>query len=140
MIQYIGVRLESGCRVWRIDEQGKIRALQQSKRSPNFPTDQWEWGYGGSGPANLAWALCYDASGDKEQTFATFQGVKWQIVSMLNKDYWRLTDREISDAMDRVGQGQLVDPDDAVLDIGLTNAPPDIHHVPPDLIGPTAGD
>jgi len=129
MIRYIGVRLELGCRVWRIAEDGKIRALRQSHRSANFPTDAWEWGYGGTGPANLAWALCFDVCEDKEMSTLCHQGVKWLIVSRLAKDSWMLTSAQITDAMDKVGEEEIDDTGDM---IDLDCNKPVSQHVQPD--------
>jgi len=55
----------------------------------NHSPGGFEWGYGGSGPAQLALALIFDATGDRERALACHQefkeafvagwGVQWRI-------------------------------------------------------------
>jgi hypothetical protein len=59
----------------------------------------FEWGYGGSGPAQLALALLADHLGDDEQAIALHQDFKWAVVTKLPHS-WTLT----TDDIDRVLQ------------------------------------
>jgi hypothetical protein len=54
------------------------------------------WGYYGSGPAQLAFALLMDVFGDAFIAGQTYQAFKEEIVSGLGDD-WSLTDRAIGD-------------------------------------------
>jgi hypothetical protein len=54
----------------------------------------FEWGYGGSGPAQLALALLADALGDVELAQEHYQNFKWAVVSRLG-DCWRLSARDM---------------------------------------------
>ena len=52
----------------------------------------FEWGYEGSGPAQLALALCADASGDDAAALRVFHLFKSHVVSRLPRDEpWTLT-------------------------------------------------
>lgn len=56
----------------------------------------FEWGYGGSGLAQLALALCADALADDEVALAVFQRFKFRVVGGLPRDApWSLTAGEV---------------------------------------------
>ena len=57
--------------------------------------DGFEWGYGGSGPAQLALALLADCLKDDRQALTLYQDFKAKIVSALPRDGWTLNDGEI---------------------------------------------
>jgi len=61
--------------------------------------DGFEWGYGGSGPAQLALALLADCLGDDEKATAFYQAFKFAVVATLDRDRWRLTELEIRQAL-----------------------------------------
>ena len=72
--------------------------------SPRF--DLWnhsptgfEWGYGGSGPAQLALALLADHFGDDEQALSLYQLFKFAVVAKLPRDGWSLTSDAITQAL-----------------------------------------
>ena len=56
----------------------------------NHSPSGFEWGYGGSGPAQLALALVADCAGDELATPAIYQRVKGLLVARLPKDGWIL--------------------------------------------------
>jgi hypothetical protein len=57
----------------------------------NHSPDGFEWGYAGSGPAQLALALCADALGDDERAQAIYQAFKFRVILGLSNDTWELT-------------------------------------------------
>lgn len=59
----------------------------------------FEWGYGGSGPAQLALALLADHLGDDEQAVALHQDFKWALVSKLTQPTWTLTSDQIEEVV-----------------------------------------
>ena len=65
---------------------------------PHSPTG-FEWGYGGSGPAQLALALLADHLGDDERAVALHQSFKFALVAKLPNRGWSLTTRELDDAL-----------------------------------------
>lgn len=54
-----------------------------------------EWGYGGSGPAQLALALIADCTGNDRRAQERHQDFKWKVVAKLPKEGWQLTGADI---------------------------------------------
>jgi hypothetical protein len=67
---YQGRRYDSGAEVLVISDKGKYPLPRRNDVSNHSP-DGFEWGYGGSGPAQLALALCIDALGGNEPPLQT---------------------------------------------------------------------
>lgn len=61
----------------------------------NHSPTGFEWGYGGSGPAQLALAILADHLGDDEQAFNFHHRFKWAVIAELPKRSWTLTRQEI---------------------------------------------
>lgn len=60
----------------------------------NHSPTGFEWGYGGSGPAQLALAiLCHEYGDEVAQHW--YQDVKWRVIGALGKDAWTLTSESI---------------------------------------------
>lgn len=66
----------------------------------NHSPDGFEWGYGGSGPSQLAFALLYDVTHDLEFTRKFYQKFKADVISTLPRYEWSLTDLEIKSVID----------------------------------------
>lgn len=54
----------------------------------------FEWGYGGSGPAQLALALAADAVGD-DRARRVYQPLKCKVVAALAGDAWTLSEAQV---------------------------------------------
>jgi hypothetical protein len=65
----------------------------------------FEWGYGGSGPAQLALALAADLLGDDDRAQDVYQALKFQIIGRLTDD-WVLPESTIRESIDRIERGQ----------------------------------
>ena len=61
--------------------------------------DGFGWGYGGSGPAQLALALLADCLGDDARALALYQEFKRAAVASLPRDGWTLTEEQIRQAV-----------------------------------------
>ena len=61
----------------------------------NHSPSGFEWGYGGSGPAQLALALLADHTGDDAKAVTLHQDFKRSLVSDLPYAGWTLTTRQI---------------------------------------------
>ncbi len=59
----------------------------------------FDWGYCGSGPAQLALALLADHLGSDEQAMNLYQRFKWTLVAGLPKKQWVLTSEMIDLAL-----------------------------------------
>jgi hypothetical protein len=58
----------------------------------NHSPTGFEWGYGGSGPAQLALALLADALGDDQLALRLHQPFKWRVIAKLERDAdWKMT-------------------------------------------------
>ena len=56
--------------------------------------DGFNWGYGGSGPAELARCLLLEVTGDGDRVDCCYQDFKWEFVSNWNDD-WEMYAHEI---------------------------------------------
>lgn len=87
--RYAGARTLSGALAARIAEDGSSRPLPPRTDLRNHSPDGFEWGYGGSGPAQLALAILADAAGPraarehyqefKREVIAGFGGPRWEL-------------------------------------------------------------
>ena len=65
----------------------------------NHSPSGFEWGYCGSGPAQLALAILADHCNDDEQALNFYQRFKWAIVTGLPRRQWTLTSAEIDEVL-----------------------------------------
>lgn len=86
---YERIRDDDGCRV---TADGKPLNLRTDLRN-HSPTGG-EWGFAGSGPAQLALALIADAVGD-DVALLTYQKFKFEVVAGFENDGWTMTQAEI---------------------------------------------
>lgn len=56
----------------------------------NHSPDGFEYGYGGSGPAQLALAILLDYTGDDTLALASYQEFKWRVIAGLKGNYWEI--------------------------------------------------
>lgn len=66
----------------------------------NHSPTGFEWGYGGSGPAQLALAILADHLRDDDRASRLHQEFKWTVVAKLPHDGWTLTSAQIQHAID----------------------------------------
>lgn len=80
------------------------RPLARHTKIRNHSPTGFEWGYNGSGPAQLALALLLDVLGSdhKEQALALYQDFKSHVVANLPKQSWTLTSEQVLDAVARL--------------------------------------
>ena len=88
---YVGERTGQGCRVW-IEEEGGQRAL---RHIPVHSSDGFGWGYGGSGPADLALAILTDHTGDENLARAFHQDFTWAVIASLPYEGWRISEEQV---------------------------------------------
>jgi len=74
----------------------------------NHSLTGFEWGYGGSGPAQLALALLADHLANDREALDTYQRFKWAVIAELpRKQRWTLTSREIDQALERIREPEI---------------------------------
>ena len=103
-VRYRGRRLPSGCVIERRDESipgrgswSKLSPLK-SLRLRNHSPDGFEWGYGGSGPAQAALALLLDQTRNRCVALKLYQDFKFRVVAGLPEE-WELTGDQVSEAI-----------------------------------------
>jgi hypothetical protein len=65
----------------------------------NHSPTGFEWGYGGSGPAQLALAILADHCKDDERALNFRHRFKWAVIAELPHRSWTLTSRQIDDVL-----------------------------------------
>lgn len=97
MKHYVGERTPEGCTVEVLDSSlpggGYLRDPRHDLR--NHSPDGYNWGYGGSGPAQLALALLADALGDDQKAQRFYQDFKFRVIGRLDSDTWELSQEDI---------------------------------------------
>jgi hypothetical protein len=82
------------------DSNAALRPLRHFvKHTPSG----FDWGHGGSGPADLAWALLIDFYGPKAIHFAEFiyQKFKRDVIANLDPQEWTLTGEAIAESVNQ---------------------------------------
>ena len=97
-VVYVGYRQQGRTIVEKLPGQEQLtpeRSLEVANHSPTG----FEWGYGGSGPAQLALALLLDYTDDEEFALAQYTEFKNEVVSQLDctrpDGCWRLSGSDI---------------------------------------------
>ena len=70
----------------------------------------FEWGYGGSGPAQLALALLADHTGDDEEAIMLHQDFKHLVVARLPFRGWELTGSQMDPWLEILKSHSTVEP------------------------------
>jgi hypothetical protein len=102
MKQYEGHRTRKG-----VEVTVNGRLLNPRLDLHNHSPGGFEWGYGGSGPAQLALALLADHLGDDEHALNLYQRFKWQVIAELPRKCWVLTSREVDEALQRIHEQEV---------------------------------
>lgn len=102
MKTYRGIRKKTGAEV-KVITHSADGASAMSDLNPrldlyNHSPTGFEWGYGGSGPAQLALAILADHTDDSEKTLRYYQDFKFKVIGRLNEDKWTLTSQEVEKA------------------------------------------
>jgi Family of unknown function (DUF6166) len=87
--RYEGRRTPDGVEVWVVKPTKRTRLEPRRDVWDHSPTG-FEWGYGGSGPAQLALALLLDALQDVDLAIELHQLFKWERVAALPREWWAI--------------------------------------------------
>ncbi len=96
MNEYVGIRTVLGFA--EVRKNGSLLSPMPSLRKARHSPLGFDWGYAGSGPAQLALALLLAEGLPTER----YQEFKSRVVAKLPPFKWRLTSREIRAAMDEI--------------------------------------
>src|SRR5262249_47817253 len=77
------------CQVWVV-ENGESRSIDPRFDLFNHSPTGFEWGYGGSGPAQLALAILADALGNDLDAMRLHQRYKFKVIDQLHGD-WQIS-------------------------------------------------
>jgi Family of unknown function (DUF6166) len=115
------VTIYTGKRIFQRNEEGEElsgKLVVTADREPlnprldllNKSPQGFEWGYNGSGPAQLAFAILMHEI--KVESFATilFQDFKSACIAPLNRDYWTITTEQIDEFMGERSAVKIVVP------------------------------
>jgi hypothetical protein len=92
MTTYEGWRGEDGLVVGKRESRsGRLVPLRPRRDLSNHSPDGFEWGYEGSGPAQLALAILADALGDDDKAVRCHQQFKRAVICVLPRERWSLT-------------------------------------------------
>ena len=93
----------------RVCTNGRKRYLRPRQDIANHSPAGFEWGFCGSGPAQLALALVADCMGKKYAVPAVYQRIKECIVAKLAHDGWPLPEADLRHAITfiRIDRGEL---------------------------------
>lgn len=98
-----------GRRTWRgVEVTVNGRPLNPRLDLRNHSPTGFEWGYCGSGPAQLALAILADHLADDEQALDFYQRFKWELIAELPKRGWTLTSLEINQALQNIREQEIV--------------------------------
>ncbi len=99
MTEYHGLRVGDLCGVFVHDgdDPPAPTYLPISPRPGRRYAGAHEWGYGGSGPHQLAWDLLIHAQGDPDTAAQLYRAFAADVVSVLPRESWMLTQLEIRD-------------------------------------------
>ena len=96
---YIGARTQNGApHVSVITIVESTHASHEVKDLPHIQLhspDGFEWGYGGSGPADLALSILAHALGNREQAKKLHQWFKWEFVRKFRFTGFQLSQAEV---------------------------------------------
>jgi len=93
---YAGNRTNDGCGSQLVTKDDDILMPGPSQKIWNHSPDGFNWGYCGSGPAQLALALLYDVTGDATLSVKLHQEFKWDFVAYWRDD-WQITSDKIKE-------------------------------------------
>lgn len=102
---YRGIRTPEGCIVTVNGRELDMR-LDLWNHSPTG----FEWGYSGSGPAQLALAILADVTGDDDLAVTLHQRFKFSNVAGFPKDGWNISDDQVKVWVDGALQRDLFNP------------------------------
>jgi Family of unknown function (DUF6166) len=97
---YTGYRLPGdqgtvGRAIVTVHEEGQEPRPLALRHDLRRHSEEFNWGYGGSGPAQLALALAADVLGDIEAAQDVYQRLKFQLVGRFARDGWSLTEDQL---------------------------------------------
>ena len=94
-------------RIVEIEQNGSVvpLPLEPSLEIADHSPDGFNWGYDGSGSAQLALGILYEVTGNAELARNCYQMFKWDHVSRWG-ERWEIAEREVREWLRAVGAAQ----------------------------------
>ena len=94
-------------RIVKIEQNGSVALLplEPSLEIADHSPDGFNWGYNGSGAAQLALGILYEVTGNAELARNCYQMFKWDHVSRWG-ERWEIAEREVREWLRAVGAAQ----------------------------------
>ena len=104
---YRGERQDGVCKAWSVYEDGKKLALNPRRDLCNHSPTGFQWGYAGSGPAQLALAIVAHYGRqferfDGEQAVRMHQEFKRKFIQGIESETWEIPVDKVSAFVDEV--------------------------------------
>jgi hypothetical protein len=102
--KYCGERTERGAAVAVVDlETHQAKPLPTGLQYVRHSPTGFEWGYLGSGPAQLSFAILLDHfGGDPAPARVFYQSFKFDVIAGLSRPAWELTTEQIAEAISEI--------------------------------------
>jgi len=84
----------------------QTKTLNRRRTLRNHSPTGFEWGYGGSGPAQLALAILAEHLGDDRGALNLYQDFKWACIAQLRGANRSLSSEEIDDCLAQLSEQQ----------------------------------
>lgn len=95
---YRGFRDINGNACVSVEDDMVMRDLPLRLDLDNHSPDGFNWGYGGSGPAQLALALLADALDSDDEAVILHQRFKWKFIATIPQEQsWQMSVHEVRD-------------------------------------------
>lgn len=104
--RYYGKARSTGACKVTVEDGNETYPLDPRHDEVNHSPDGFQWGYGGSGPAQLAYALCRSALDDKSEAEDVYMDFKDHVIARLDGD-WSMSDDDIHQLLARIDEGLL---------------------------------
>lgn len=106
---YHGKRRRNGSAfVSKSGEDGPLQLLPLGLEHVRHSPDGFEWGYGGSGPAQLAFALCLDVLGDPKEAELIYHDLKRSLIQYLPREGWEMDRENLVEAIDALKEKNAI--------------------------------
>lgn len=91
------------CPEWtiRVTVNGMLLDPRPSQKIWNHSPDGFEWGYGGSGPSQLALAILFDITKDRPLSVRFHQRFKWDFIASVDPSGFVLTEYDVREWLQR---------------------------------------
>ena len=80
-----------------VETQAGPLPLAPSLKLVNHSPTGFAWGYGGSGPSQLALAILLDSLGDDNLALTYYQDFKWSFIANAPREGFTISEEEIRD-------------------------------------------